>query len=382
MKPIIYSLIFLGLTVINFSCGNKTDSKTTSVQITKAPFGETARGSKVDEYTLVNANGVEMKVITLGGIITSLKTPDKDGKLGDIVLGFDSLAPYTKRNPYFGALIGRFGNRIAKGEFVLNDVEYQLATNNGPNHLHGGKRGFNKVVWKAEEIKNEDAVGVRLSYRSKDMEEGYPGNLDVEVVYLLTNEDAVEISYNAQTDKKTIVNLTQHSYFNLSGDPSQTILAHQLMVNASKFLPVDSTLIPTGELKPVAGTPFDFTEPKPVGVDINEDNQQLKYGQGYDHCWVLDKEDNNLKLAAMLHHEGSGRYMEVLTTEPGIQVYSGNFLNGSLTGKNNIPYQKRSAICLETQHFPDSPNQPEFPSVVLNPGEKYVSQTVFKFSVK
>ncbi|UII27120.1 galactose mutarotase [Fulvivirga maritima] len=354
--------------------------KKDSTAISKSDFGTTPDGQKVEQYTLTNANGLEMSVITLGGIITTLKTPDKDGNMGDIVLGFDNVETYLE-SPYIGALIGRFGNRIAKGKFTLDGQEYALATNDGPNHLHGGDKGFDKVVWEAQEITNASGVGLKLTYLSKDMEEGYPGNLEVTVTYMLTNDDDLEIDYTATTDKKTIVNLTQHTYFNLSADPSKDILDHVLSVDASAFLPIDSTLIPTGELREVAGTPFDFTSPKTVGKEIGADNDQLELAKGYDHCWVLNG-DAGMKEAATLYHEKSGRFMKVLTTEPAIQVYTGNFVDGSLTGKEGVNYAERSAICLETEHYPDAPNKSEFPSVVLEPGQTYNTKTTYSFSLK
>ncbi|UII23448.1 aldose epimerase family protein [Fulvivirga ligni] len=382
------NVILLSIIIMTTSCSNpskETESTeetaaTDTVGITKEDFGTTADGEKVEEYTLTNSNGVEMKVITLGGIITSFKAPDNKGNMGDVVLGFREVKPYETESPYIGAIIGRYGNRIAKGKFSLDGQEYDLVTNNGANHLHGGTKGFDKVVWKAQEIKNPEAIGLKLTYLSKDMEEGYPGNLNVTVTYLLTNEDALEIDYTATTDKKTVVNLTQHTYFNLSADPNQSILDHELVVNASRFLPIDSSLIPTGELRDVEGTPFDFTSAKEVGTDIEKDDEQLKFGLGYDHCWVLDGE--GMRKAATLYHKESGRFMEVWTTEPAIQVYSGNFLDGTLAGKDGIEYQKRSAICLETEHYPDSPNQEAFPSVILEPGQTYNTKTTYKFAVE
>lgn len=355
------------------------------ITMTKTDFG-TFNGENVDLFTITNKNGVEVKITNYGGTIISLKAPDKAGKLEDVVLGFDSLSGYRdevylKEGPYFGAIIGRYGNRIAGGKFALDGQEYTLATNNGPNHLHGGLVGFDKVVWETEEFQNEAGAGIKLSYVSKDMEEGYPGNLSVEVTYTLTNENELKIDYKATTDKKTVVNLTNHTYFNLTGNAKRAILDHKVMIAAEKFTPVDETLIPTGELKPVEGTPFDFTEPTAVGARINAENEQLAFGNGYDHNWVLS-EEGKVKLAATVYEPTSGRFMEVFTTEPGVQFYTGNFLNGKLTGKGNVKYEQRYGLCLETQHFPDSPNQPEFPSVVLTPDETYESTTVYQFSVK
>lgn len=352
-----------------------------ATSVTSEKFGTLPDGREVERFTLTNANGLQMKVITYGGIITSLTTPDRDGNQGDIVLGFDTLEGYLQEVPYFGALIGRYGNRIANGKFTLDGKEYSLAKNDGPNHLHGGDKGFDKVLWTASEEKTDNGAALKLQYRSKDMEEGYPGNLDVTVVYTLTNDDELKVDYKAATDKKTVLNLTQHSYFNLSPE-SETILGHELELNADAFLPVNKTLIPTGEIKDVEGTPFDFRQSKTVGKDIEQKNTQLEYGKGYDHCWVLNGENGEMKHAATLHDPKSGRVMEVLTTEPAIQFYSGNFLDGSLAGKENKNYVHRSGLCLETQHYPDSPNQPDFPSTVLEPGDEYSTTTIFKFTVK
>jgi len=358
-------------------------SKTKKESIAKSDYATTADGSKIDKYTLINANGMKMEVITYGGIITSLTAPDKKGKYEDIVLGYTTADDYFNGNPFFfGALIGRYGNRIAKGKFTLDGKQYQLPTNDGPNHLHGGKKGFDKVIWTATPIDNEESPAIKLSYISKDLEEGYPGKLTVTVTYTLTKDNTLEIAYEAETDKKTIVNLTQHSYFNLSANFSNTILDHELMLKSSIMLPVDGTLIPTGELKTVKGTPFDFSSAKPIGNDINKQDDQLKKGKGYDHCWIFDDKNAGVREVATLYHKASGRYMQVLTDQPGIQFYSGNFLDGTKASKTGGMYQQRSGLCLETQHYPDAPNQPKFPSVVLNPGEKYTTKTIYKFSVK
>jgi aldose 1-epimerase len=377
------------IVIFTTSCKTNTELKTDTVNSTKQDsaavmvtnFGELTDGTPMSQYTLTNAKGASMKVINYGGIITSLMIPDKHGKMGDVVLGHDSVEGYLTDNPFFGALIGRYGNRIAKGKFSLDGKEYTLAVNNGANHLHGGNKGFDKVIWNIEQHEVEDGVALKLSYVSKDMEEGYPGNLKAEVIYTLTDRNELKIDYKATTDKKTIVNLTQHTYFNLTG-VKRDILSHELVLNADKFLPVDKTLIPTGELKPVAGTPFDFRKPVAIGKRINEPDEQLKFGNGYDHCWVLNRAADGMNQAATLYDSISGREVVVYTTEPGIQFYSGNFLDGSITGKNGIVYGFRTGLCLETQHFPDSPNRPEFPSVTLNPGETYTSQTVYKFSVR
>ena len=379
LSPFLYLLISL----ITTSCNNSNNKEETDMPDAADEtniYGTTSNGDTVRAYTLENSNGLQMEVISLGGIITSLKVPDREGNLEDIVLGFDSLSSYEADHPYFGALIGRFGNRIAKGKFTLDGTEYALPINNEPNSLHGGDKGFHTVHWNVEKLENKN--GLKLTYTSKDMEMGYPGNLDVEVTYILSDSNALEITYKATTDKKTVVNLTQHSYFNLSGDMTSKILDHILMINADTYLPVDSTLIPAGGEQSVANTPFDFREPKEIGKEINEEDQQLEFGLGYDHCWVLNNKNDDLALAATVYHEESGRLMEVFTTEPGLQFYSGNFLDGSLTGKGGVKYQQRTGLCLETQHFPDSPNNDSFPSTILEPGDTYATKTTYKFSVK
>ena len=342
--------------------------------VTRTSFGSVA-GQPVELFTLRNANGIELKATNYGGIITSIVTPDRDGKPGDIVLGFDTLDGYLKDSPYFGALVGRYGNRIAKGRFTLDGKTYTLAVNNGPNHLHGGIKGFDKVIWKAEPLSGK--TGIVFSRRSPDGEEGYPGNLDVRVTYELTDRNELVITYHATTDKATPVNLTNHSYFNLAGGGD--VLGHQLMIAADRYTPVDSTLIPTGTLAPVEGTPFDFRQPTAIGARIEQPNEQLKNGGGYDHNWVLNRSGSGRQLAARVVEPKSGRTLEVSTTEPGVQFYSGNFLDGTITGKGGQAYQRRSGMCLETQHYPDSPNQPAFPSTILRPGASYDSQTVFTF---
>jgi aldose 1-epimerase len=347
----------------------------------KEDFGKTKDGQSVEIYTLTNANGVEARITTYGGIIVSLKTPDRAGKLDDIVLGFDSLDEYLKGHPFFGAIAGRYANRIAKGRFTLNGAEYKLAVNNGENSLHGGIVGFDKVVWKAKPVPAKDGVALELAYLSKDGEEGYPGNLSVKIVYALTDKNELRINYSATTDKDTVINLTNHSYFNLAGQGSGDILNHQLTLNAKSFTPVDSTLIPTGELRPVKGTPFDFTQPTAIGARVNQDDEQLKFGGGYDHNFVVDGQTGALRPAAKVSDPSTGRVLEVWTTEPGVQLYIGNFLT-EMKGKAGKTYNKRYGFCLETQHFPDSPNKPNFPSAVLKKGGEYQTTTVFKFSAQ
>lgn len=346
-------------------------------------FGETAEGVPVELYTLTNAHGLEVRAMTYGGIIVSLKVPDRDGNLGDVVLGYDSLDGYLEASPYFGAIIGRYGNRIANARFTLDGVEYSLAANDGPNALHGGEKGFDKVVWRAEPFQNEEGVGVVFAHTSADGEEGYPGTLEARVTYTLTDANELVFDYHAVTDKATPVNLTQHTYFNLAGAGSGDILDHELMLNASRFTPVDSTLIPTGQIVAVAGTPFDFTTPAAIGARIDAEDEQIGFGGGYDHNYVLDRgEGEEMALAARVHEPTTGRVMEVTTTEPAVQFYSGNFLDGTITGKGGRVYGHRSGFCLETQHYPDSPNQPDFPSTILRPGEEYTSRTVYTFSVE
>lgn len=341
--------------------------------ITKQAYGTTDDGLNVDEYTLTNSSGMEVKIITYGGVITSIRVPDRDGKLTNVVLGFDNLADYAAKSPYFSAITGRYGNRIANATFTLNGTQYTLDANNGPNSLHGGVKGFDKQIWTAREIQGNSEVGLELSYLSPDGDQGFPGALDVKVTYTLTEHNELRIDYRATTDKATVVNLTNHAYFNLAG--SGTIADHVVSINADRYTPVDETLIPTGELAPVAGTPFDFRQPKPVSKDIQANDEQIARGGGYDHNFVLNLTDlSQPGLAAKVSDPQSGRTLEVLTTEPGIQFYTGNFLEGN-------PHPKRAGLCLETQHFPDSPNQPAFPSTTLQPGETYQTTTIFKFGV-
>jgi aldose 1-epimerase len=358
-------------------CASLPNSKAT---ISKEPFGTTPDGTAVDIYTLRNSNGVEARISNYGGTVVSLMVPDRNGNFGDVVLGYDNLDDYIKDSPYFGCLIGRYGNRIANGRFSLNGVVYTLAVNNGPNALHGGLKGFDKVVWAARPASSKLGPALELTYLSKDGEEGYPGNLKVKAVYTLTEDNGLRLDYTATTDRDTVVNLTQHSYFNLAGKGD--ILGHVVMMPADRFTPVDSTLIPTGDLRPVAGTPFDFTKPAAIGARINQEDEQLKFGGGYDHNWVFKKNAGDLSLLARVTEPATGRVLEVLSTEPGLQFYSGNFLDGTLTGKGGWVYQFRNGFCMEPQHFPDSPNQPNFPSTVLKPGQTYRNTIIYRFSVQ
>ena len=365
-------------TVILLGCVNERPSVNNNLTLDPMNFQTEINGKSTDLFKLENDNGIEVYITNYGGRIVSWLVPDRDGNRDDIVLGYDSIEGYLNSNEvYFGSLIGRYGNRIAEGKFDLDGVEYTLATNNPPNHLHGGPNGFHNVVWDARQISDKH---LRLQYFSEDGEEGYPGNLLVQVHYILNNDNELRIDYTAVTDQKTVVNLTNHAFFNLAGAASGTVNGHELMINAEHFTPVDSTLIPTGEITPVAGTPFDFTSAKPIGRDLEQDNEQLDFGMGYDHNFVLSKETPGaLELAARVVEPESGRVMEVLTTEPGIQLYGGNFLDGSDVGKEGKPYEFRTAFCLETQHFPDSPNQPDFPTTVLEPNEIYHTVTVYRF---
>lgn len=351
------------------------------MSITKADFGNMADGAPVDVYTLTNVNGLVAKITTYGGAIVSLLVPDRDGNLGDVVLGLDTLEDYVTKSPYFGCITGRYANRIGGARFTLNGVEYALEKNDGENHLHGGAKGFDKVVWDAEPQSGDKGPELRLSYLSEDGEGNYPGNLSVEVVYALTNDDELRIDYLATTDKDTIVNLTNHTYFNLATGGASDILDHELMIAADRFTPVDAGSIPTGELRSVASTPLDFRQLTPIGARIDQDDEQLGYGSGYDHNFVLNSGGGDLALAARVQEPVTGRVMEVHTTEPGVQLYTGNHLDGSFAGKGGTRYGKRSALCLETQHFPDSPNKPDFPSTVLRVGDTYRTTTIHRFAV-
>jgi aldose 1-epimerase len=349
-----------------------------NAKMTRQDFGKTPDGP-VSIYTMTNRSGMEVRIINYGGVVVSIKAADRAGKMADVTLGFDSLEGYLKENPYFGALIGRYGNRIGGAKFTLNGKQYTLAKNNGENSLHGGTRGFDKRLWKAKEAGDN---ALELTYVSKDGEEGYPGTLTATVRYTLTDANELKIDYTATTDKDTVLNLTNHTYFNLAGQGLGDILQHQMMLNASRFTPVDSGLIPTGELKKVDATPFDFRKPTAIGARIGQNDQQLKLGKGYDHNWVLDAAAQGMTKAAEVYEPKSGRVMEVFTKEPGIQFYTGNFLDGTLSGKAGKVYKFRYGFCLETQHFPDSPNKPSFPSTLLRPGQKYQTTTVYKFSAR
>jgi aldose 1-epimerase len=349
--------------------------------VTSAAFGNLPDGTAIQIYTLRNSKGMEAKIMTYGGIVESLKTPDKNGNFGDVVLGYDTLDGYVTNSPYFGALIGRYANRIAKGKFTLDGQEYTLPTNNIPNCLHGGDKGFFARVWKVVQADvGPDGPRLELSYLSADGEEGFPGNLQVDATYTVTADNALRLDFKATTDKDTVCNLTHHSYFNLRG--SGDILGYTAYINADSFTPVDATLIPTGELKPVTGTPFDFRTPTVIGERINGDDQQLKYANGYDDNWVLNHAPGELGLAARVSDPDSGRVLTVYTTAPGIQFYSGNFINGTIQGKGGQVYQFRDAFCLEPQDFPDAPNHPSFPSSELKPGETYTSTLIYKFSTQ
>jgi aldose 1-epimerase len=372
----LFYILSLLVIILFYQCSKKPDRETersNKMKISKSIFGNTKSGENIYLFTLCNNNGMEVRITNYGGIVTSLMIPDKNNKRDDIVLGFDTFQEYLSDHPYFGAIVGRYGNRIAKGQFTLNNEKYQLATNNGENHLHGGIKGFDKVTWDFREISQDHQVGVELKYLSKDGEEGYPGNLSVSVTYTLNDKNELGIKYSAETDKATPVNLTHHSYFNLNGAGSGDILDHQLTIYADRFTPVNDELIPTGELKSVKNSAMDFTTSHTIGARIKE------VKGGYDHNYILNNWDKSLRLAAQVVEPVSGRKMEVLTTEPGIQLYTGNFLDGTITGKKRKKYHQHYGFCLETQHFPDSPNQPSFPSTIIKPGDRYSHSTVYRF---
>ena len=354
----------------------------TQASVQESAFGTLSSGEAVQLFTLKNTSGMEVGIITYGGIITSIKVPDKEGNLGEVSLGFDSLEKYEGTHPYFGALIGRYGNRIAKGKFSLEKTEYELPVNNGPNSLHGGNEGFDKRVWEGQSFESEKGVGVKLSYFSEDGEEGYPGNLSATVLYTLTEDNSIVIDYSATTDAPTVVNLTNHAYFNLKDAGASDILGHELQIQAENITPVDETLIPTGELMSVEGSAFDFRTATAIGARIDAEEEQIEFGGGYDHNYVFARSGEGLEKLITVYEPTTGRVMEVLTTQPGVQFYSGNFLDGSVTGRTGTVYNKRAAICLETQHYPDSPNQPNFPSTRLDPGQTYQQSTVYRFSTR
>ena len=370
MKPLIISTLFACVSIAlgRPACAEVKTDDFDSIQL----------------YTLTNDQGMTVKVTNYGAIVTSIIVPDRDGKLADVALGHASLEQYLNatEKPYFGAIVGRYGNRIAKGKFTIDGETYHLATNNGENHLHGGLFGFDKVVWDAKPVSSPGWSGVELWYLSRDGEEGYPGNLRAQVTYKLADDNLLSVEYYATTDKATPINLTQHTYFNLKGEGEGSILGHELMLNAQHYTPVDQGMIPTGEIAAVAGSPFDFTKSKPIGRDIEQDHEQLKLGLGYDHNFVLEGERDTMKLAARVYEPTSGRVLEVHTQEPGVQFYCGNFLSGELRGKSGKPYIHRGGFCLETQHYPDSPNQPAFHSSILRPGEEYETKTTFRFSTQ
>ena len=371
-------IVLIGLAASAVAC--TSNGKAMNMTATREAYGTTTDGKAVDLYTLANPAGMTVRIMTYGGVIVSFTAPDRTGHYADVVLGLDSLPRYLKGHPYFGAIIGRYGNRIGNSRFTLDGREYPLAANNGPNSLHGGKKGFDKVVWDAAGFQSADAAGVKLTHVSPDMDEGYPGNLSITVTYTLTARNELKIEYTATTDKPTVLNLTNHSYFNLAGAGSGDIHGHELQIEADAFTPTDAQLIPTGEIRPVKGTPFDFTTPHRIGERIGADNEQLRVGKGYDHNFVLRNSEGALALAVSVYEPTTGRVMECLTTEPAVQLYTGNMLGNNVHGKPGQVYNRRGGFCLETQRFPDSPNKPQFPSTVLQPGQMYRSITVYKFS--
>lgn len=382
LAPFLIAFIACESTSSNDASSNSEQKRTMKSSITKSVFGYLKDSRTIDLYTLTNKHGMVAEISSFGAVLVKLLVPDKDGKIEDVVLGYDSLKDYENDQESLGATVGRYANRIGKGNLTIEGKQYQLAINNGVNHLHGGVAGFSKKRWEAKPVTKKDGAAVAFTYISKDGEENYPGNLTVTITYSLTNQNELGIEYVATTDQTTVVNLTHHSYFNLNGNAAGDILNHELMLNADHTTTIDDGLIPTGALASVANTPFDFRKPMVIGDHINDDNEQLKFGNGYDHNWVINDWDQSLRLVATLYSPISGRFMETLTTEPGIQIYTGNSLVSSITGKEGKPFKKRQAVCLETQHFPDSPNQPDFPSTLLQPKEKYSHQTVYRFSTK
>jgi aldose 1-epimerase len=372
----------IGLLLVTHQQRPTATSDQPGATVTIAPFGQTPDGKRVELYTLTNSRGMQVRAISYGAIIQAIRVPDRSGRVADVTLGFDSLQGYLTDSPYFGAIVGRYANRIARGRFTLGGRTYRLATNNGPNHLHGGLKGYDKVVWRGESFQRADTVGVKFEHTSPDGDEGYPGTVRVAVTYTLTPGNELIVEYAASADRPTPLNLSQHSYFNLAGEGSGDILKHVLTIDAHRYTPVDSTLIPTGALASVANTPFDFRRPTAIGARIEKNDPQLTYGKGYDHNFVLNRTGSGLQHAVRVLDPKSGRTLDISTTEPGLQFYSGNFLDGTITGKARHVYAHRSALVLETQHFPDSPNHPAFPSTILRPGKDYQSRTVFAFGVQ
>jgi aldose 1-epimerase len=380
----IFSLIVTILFLVGFVTGLEGMAKSNGAEVSmsKELFGKTKDGKEVDIYTLTNEHGMRVRIMTRGATIVSIEVPDNNGKMDDVNLGFETLDAYIEKSPYFGCVVGRYGNRINKGKFSLNGKDYTLAINNGENHLHGGLVGFDKAIWNAEAVEIDGNFGVAFSHSSPDGDEGYPGNLDMKVTYTLTDANEIKIHYNAWTDKATPLNLTNHAYFNLAGAGNGSILDHVVMLNADYYTPTDEGLIPTGEIAPVNETPMDFTKPARIGARIDNDFEALTFAGGYDHNWVLNNKPGEMVLGGRVVEPKSGRVMEFYTNQPGVQFYCGNFLDGTITGKGGKVYEKRYGFCLETQHFPDSPNHPNFPSCILKPGETYDYTTIYKFSTE
>jgi len=377
---VVFSALVLIIFLASANLARGRSSKAAHGAVEEQPFGTTKEGKKITLYTLTNSHHMEVRAMNYGAIIVSLRVPDRKGQVADIVLGHDTLEGYFDNSPHLGGLVGRYANRIANGSFTLDGVKYSLPKNNGPNTLHGGIKGFDQAVWQGAPLKGK--TGVAFSYLSKDGEEGFPGNLKVKVTYALTEANELLIDYEATTDKPTVLNLSQHSYFNLAGEGTGDIVDHEVMINADRFTPVDSTMIPTGELRPVKGTPLDFTTQTKVGARIDDNYEQLVLGKGYDHNFVINGKAGGLGFAARAYEPTSGRVIEISTDQPGVQFYTGNFLDGTVTGKQGHVYKQRYGLCFETQHFPDSPNHPEFPSTVLRPGETFHSRTIWRFSAR